>query len=315
MRNFRIGVKSMKAFTQNVFAIAISSVLWLCPDAGEAMAADSQTLHISDGSRDRTYLLYRPANLDRQTPVPLVIMLHGGFGSGSQAQSTYHWDEQASRQGFVVVYPNGVSHSWNAGGICCGPALRNKVDDLGFLTRLIKSVSQAENIDPERVYLTGMSNGAAMAYRYACEGSYPIAAIGPVAGSFSYSCPKPHPVSVVAIHGLDDQHIPFTGGSGSKGVTNGSWVSIPLTLDAFRTVDNCQPASSHQDGPLHTDSSTCEQGREVVLYTIEGAGHQWPGGVARRGIVQRMLGADQPSTAMDATSVLWDFFRRHPAPK
>jgi polyhydroxybutyrate depolymerase len=280
-----------------------------------ARAGDGQTYHLTDGARDRTYLLHRPAQLSRQTPVPLVIMLHGGFGSGSQAQNSYGWDDMADRQGFVVAYPDGIGHSWNAGGICCGPALRKNIDDLGFLTRLIDVVSKSENIDPGRVYLTGMSNGAAMAYRYACEGSYPIAAIGPVAGSFSYSCPKPHPVSVVAIHGLDDQHIPFTGGSGGKGVTNGSWISVQQTLDAFRTVNNCQPTSSHQDGPLHTDSSTCEQGREVVLYTVDGAGHQWPGGVAKRGLVQRMLGADQPSSAMDATSVLWDFFRRHTALK
>ena len=302
----------MRIFRQHVYCTVMTFMSVLA--AGEVHASDGQTYRLPDGSRDRSYLLYRPAQLSRQTPAPLVIVLHGGFGSGSQAKSAYRWDEQADQSGFVVAYPNGISHSWNAGGICCGPALRNKIDDVGFLTHLIAAVSQAENIDPKRVYITGISNGAAMAYRYACEGTYPIAAIGPVAGSFSYSCPKPHPVSVVAIHGLDDQHIPFAGGSGSKGVTNGSWTSIPQTLDAFRSVNNCQPATSRKEGPLHTDVSTCEQGREVVLFTIEGAGHQWPGGNPKRGIVQRMLGADQPSSAMDATSALWDFFQRHTAP-
>jgi polyhydroxybutyrate depolymerase len=298
---------------QYIFGSFIFLLSGLTAGTGGAYADEGQTYHLSDGARDRTYLLYRPANLNRQTPVPLVIMLHGGFGSGSQAKSAYHWDEQADRQGFVVAYPNGISHSWNAGGICCGPALRKNIDDLGFLTRLIKAVSQAENIDPGRVYITGMSNGAAMSYRYACEGTYPIAAIGPVAGSFSYSCARPHPVSVVAIHGLDDQHIPFAGGSGTKGVTNGSWTPVSQTLDSFRAANNCQPPVSQKDGSLHTDTSNCEQGREIVLYTIEGAGHQWPGDETKRGIVQRMLGADQPSTAMDATSALWNFFQRHAA--
>jgi polyhydroxybutyrate depolymerase len=300
----------MKSSTQLAFSIVmlISGLT-----AIDAQATDGQTYHLSDGSRDRTYLLYRPTQLNRQTPTPLVIMLHGGFGSGSQAKSSYGWDELAEQQGFVVAYPNGIGHSWNAGGICCGPALRKNIDDVGFLTRLIEAISKNENIDPNRVYLTGMSNGAAMAYRYACEGTFPIAAIGPVAGTFSYACAKPHPVSVVAIHGLDDQHIPFAGGSGAKGVTNGSWVPVPQSLDAFRTADNCQPPISKKEGLLHTDISSCGQGREVVLYTIDGAGHQWPGGKAKKGLVQRILGADQPSTAMDATSALWNFFRGHTA--
>lgn len=281
--------------------------------AANAQTSGSQTHHLSDGARDRTYLLHRPAQLSRQTSVPLVIMLHGGFGSRSQAQSSYGWDEQADRHGFVVAYPEGVSRSWNAGGICCGPALRKNIDDLGFLTRLIEAVSRAENIDPKRVYLTGMSNGAAMAYRYACEGTFPVAAIGPVAGSLSYSCTKPHPVSLIAIHGLDDQHVPFAGGSGSKGVTKGSWISVPQSVDAFRTANNCQPPIQSRIPPLHTAISICEQGREVVLYTIDDAGHQWPGGKAKKNLVQRMLRADQPSTALDATATLWEFFQRHSA--
>jgi polyhydroxybutyrate depolymerase len=276
-----------------------------------ARANDGPTYRISDGSRDRTYLLYRPAQLSRQTPVPLVVMLHGGFGSGSQAKSSYGWDGQAEQQGFVVVYPDGIGRSWNAGGICCGPALRKNIDDLGFLTRLIDAVSKSENIDPKRVYLTGMSNGAAMAYRYACEGTIPVAAIGPVAGSFSYTCANPHPVSLIAIHGLDDQHIPFAGGAGTKGVTNGSWIPVQQSLDAFRSADTCQPPTSKKEGVLQTVISNCAQGREVALYTIEGAGHQWPGGKAKKGLVQRMLGADQPSTALDATATLWSFFQRH----
>jgi polyhydroxybutyrate depolymerase len=301
----QMGISRLLAYGSVMF------ISWLA--TGESLASDGKVIRLSDGARDRTYLLHRPAQLSRQAPVPLVIMLHGGFGSGSQAQGSYGWDELADRQGFVVAYPDGVGHSWNAGGICCGPALRKNIDDLGFLTRLIDKVSKEENIDPMRVYLTGMSNGAAMAYRYACEGTYPVAAIGPVAGSFSFTCAKPHPVSVIAIHGLDDQHVPFAGGSGTKGVTNGSWLPVQQSLDAFRGENNCQPPATKKDDVTHTETSNCEQGREVALYTIEGAGHQWPGGKAKKGLVQRILGADQPSMAMDATSTLWNFFQEHPA--
>ena len=87
-------------------------------------------MRLSNGDRDRTYLLYRPASLSQQVPAPLVVVLHGGYGSGSQAERSYHWDALADRQGFVVAYPDGIGRSWNAGGICCGPALRDNVDDV-----------------------------------------------------------------------------------------------------------------------------------------------------------------------------------------
>jgi polyhydroxybutyrate depolymerase len=298
---------------QQVFGISVVFLWWLASCTVVVQANESQSYKLSDGVKDRNYRLYRPSSLSHHMPAPLVIVLHGGLGSASQAESSYNWDAQADRQGFVVVYPNGISHSWNAGGICCGPALRGNVNDIGFLTRLIDTVSRSENIDLKRVYLTGISNGAAMAYRYVCEGTFPIAAIGPVAGSFSYSCSKPHPVSVMAIHGLGDQHIPFAGGPGTKGVTKGTWMSVPQTLDLFRKANDCQPAIFYKDGLVQKNISHCAQDREVTLITIEGAGHQWPGGKSKTSIIQRVIGADQPSTALDATSTLWEFFQSHGA--
>jgi polyhydroxybutyrate depolymerase len=272
------------------------------------------TRHRLRGEPERSYRLYRPASLGRLSPVPLVIVLHGGFGSGAQAERSYGWDALAEQQGFVVAYPDGINHSWNAGGICCGPALHHAVDDLGYLTRLIGIVSVAENIDPRRIYLAGISNGAAMAYRYACQGSYPIAAIGAVAGSFSFACPRPQPVSLMAIHGLNDQHVPMAGGQGGKGVTHGAWVPVDQTVQAFRSADSCEAPVLHQDGPLQTAQARCAQGREVQLITIAGAGHQWPGASPKTGWLERLLGADPPSTALDATAALWRFFMGHPAP-
>lgn len=264
------------------------------------------------GALHRTYETYRPTNLSRTNPVPLVIVLHGGFGTGRQAERSYHWDEQADQDGFVVAYPDGIRRSWNAGGICCGPAYRDNVDDVGFLTQLIQAVSRDENIDPKRVYLTGISNGAAMAYRYGCEGFYPIAAIGGVSGSFAYDCPNPHAVSVMEIHGLDDRNIPMAGGHGSKAATQVQWLPVHQTVDAFRRADHCQTPTPRESGPIQTETSACANGREVVLTIIAGAGHQWPGGRAR-GPVATLLRLDPPSHAFDATPTLWGFFRRHPA--
>jgi polyhydroxybutyrate depolymerase len=274
--------------------------------------ARAESLIVS--GHERTFLVYRPPALSRANLVPLVIVLHGGFGSGLQAKRSYHWDDEADRNGFVVVYPDGFRRSWNAGGLCCGPAFRNDVDDIGFITRLIEATLHTENIDHKRVYLAGISNGAALAYRYACEGPYPIAAIGSVSGGTSVSCPRPHPVSAMEIHGLDDRNIPFMGGIGSKAFAQVPWLPVERTLGAFRRANHCNVPSSRESGPVRTEASRCAQGRDVVLIAIAGAGHQWPGARPHRGIVASLiLRLDPPSTALDATSVLWDFFRSHPA--
>jgi polyhydroxybutyrate depolymerase len=277
--------------------------------ANYAQAADSQSYKLTDSDHDRSYLVYRPANLNKSNPVPLVIMLHGGFGSGSQAEHAYNWDVEADREGFVVAYPDGVGRSWNAGGMCCGSALRDNVDDLGFLTKLIATLIKSENIDPSRVYMTGMSNGAVMSYRYACEGTYPIAAIGPVSGTASFVCAKPHAVSVMEIHGVDDHNIPIEGGQGSKGVTKGAWLPVQQTLDTFRSANNCQTSSTQQSGPVHITVWNCADSHSVNLITIDGAGHQWPGSKPRTGLMGMLMNPDTPSQSLDATSTLWTFFK------
>ncbi len=277
--------------------------------AATANAADQRSLTID--SRTRTYLVYRPANLDRAKPVPLVVMLHGALGTGSQAERAYHWDDHADRAGFVVAYPDGIRRTWNAGGACCGPAHKDKVDDVAFITRLIETLVQDENIDPRRVYLTGISNGGAMTYRYACEGSFPLAAIGPVAASFTYACAKPHALPVLAIHGLDDHTVPYAGGPGKR-AKDVVWLPVQASLDTFRDADQCDAPSLAQTGVVVTSTARCDKGREVVLITVADGGHQWPGSSREKGLVGLLL-LDPPSEALDATDALWNFFARHSA--
>ncbi len=275
-----------------------------------ANAAEGERRTLLSGGQHRSYELYRPQNLAATSSVPLVIVLHGGFCSGAQAQTAHHWNDEAARQGFVVAYPNGTKRSWNAGGECCGPAQKQKINDLAFLTPLIETLVKDENIDPARVYLAGMSNGAAMAYRYVCEGSFPIAAIGAVSGSLSAPCITPQTTSVMAIHGATDDHVPFQGGRGASSRVNVTWISVEQTLDVFRK--NCEGQAAQSNGVLTSSVAICPKGREVALITIKGAGHQWPGAQASTGkLLQSMLRIDPPSHAMDATSTLWAFFQKH----
>jgi polyhydroxybutyrate depolymerase len=280
-------------------------LVWLV--AVPVWASEQHAIQV--GGLDRSYLLYRPASLERAQAVPLVIVLHGGFGSGAQAEKAYNWDAKADEQGFVVVYPDGKDRTWNAGGGCCGPAYKQHLDDTGFLTALIHAVQQSERIDMRRVYITGISNGAAMSYRYACDGQIPVAAVGSVAGNLMGACDQLKPTSLVEIHGLQDHNIPFAGGPGSKGYTHLSWNPVQQGVDKFIQADQCGAPTVQQAGVVNTISANCKHDKQVVLITIADAGHQWPGAVEKNKMLMRMLNLDSPSQAMDATSVLWDFFK------
>jgi polyhydroxybutyrate depolymerase len=261
------------------------------------------------GGLERSYHLYRPATLKRDAPVPLVIVLHGGFGTGTQAENTYHWDRAADAHGFVVVYPDGLKRAWNAGA-CCGYPMQQKIDDVGFITALVNRIVRDENVDPRRIYSTGISNGAFMSYRLACESPLTLAAIGPVAGTFSKPCEHPKPTSVIAIHGLADRNVPFNGGVG-VGFDKSNRPSVPSTIARWREVDRCTAPIIKDAAGVHDETSQCAEGRVVKLITIDGAGHQWPGSETPPPAAVAVLHLDQPSQAFDATAVLWEFFAAH----
>ena len=280
----------------------------LAGGAARAPAADLQTLTL--GNEDRTYRLYRPASLSWSHSAPLVVMLHGGFGSGLQAENDYRWDALADTYGFVVVYPDGIDHSWNAGG-CCGPAMRHDVDDVRFLTALVEHVRANQRIDPSRIYVTGISNGAMMAYRLACESTVRFAAVGSVAGTLEVPCGDATPTSILHVHGLDDRNVPFHGGMPTQGVEHSPRMAIPDVIARWRAIDGCAKASVTAEGPVTTDAAHCADGRDVTLVTIAGAGHQWPGGMAPTQAAAIIFHLDPPSRALDATGVLWTFFSKH----
>ena len=165
------------------------------------------------GGRERSYRLWRPVSVETGKRAPLVVVLHGGFGSAGQAEQSYGWDELADRHGFLVAYPDGVGRSWNAGW-CCGAARTQEVDDVAFVRELVAEVSATDGVDPRRVFAAGVSNGGMLAYRVACESPGLLAAIGVVAGTMVCDCLQPGPVSLLHIHGLEDRSVPFWGGAG-----------------------------------------------------------------------------------------------------
>lgn len=276
--------------------------------ASATLAAGASEHSIVAGGVNRTFRIYLPAGL--RYPVPLVVMLHGGFGSGAQAERSYHWDQQADTARFAVAYPDGIGSAWNAGGGCCGIPGREGIDDTGFITQMVAAIGRMIPVDPARVYATGISNGGMLAYRLACDTRI-FAAIGPDSATELGSCPSPAPISVIHIHGTADRNIPYDGSQG-QGVAHIHGPAVPALNTRWRAIDHCAAPSVTTSASVTTSIAACPGGRTVELITIAGAGHQWPGAVPAAPLVRRLLGSDPPSQALDATAVIWRFFAAHP---
>ena len=208
----------------------------------------------------RTYRLFLPGSLPEDRPVPLLVGLHGGLGSGRQFEQNTDFDGLAQANRFIVVYPNGTPIRpslpdrlvWNGGG-CCSVAEQSQenVNDVGFISALITKIEGRYDIDRSRVYVTGHSNGAILAERLACQLSDQIAAIAVQAGDlFVDTCTPSRPVAVLEIHGTDDRNIPINGGVGSDSLTQDDF---PPPVDGLRTFaarDHCPATPTERAGPI-----------------------------------------------------------------
>jgi polyhydroxybutyrate depolymerase len=267
------------------------------PAAGGASPATApvvtRAVTVPSADGERTALVHHPRTA--RPGAPLVVVLHGAGGSGASMRADLGWDRLADREGLVVVYPEGLEHTWNAGG-CCGPARDRRVDDVRFLDALVAAVRGADGVGP--VYAVGFSNGAMMSYTWACARPGALAGIGPVAGALVASCPAPAPLTVVAVHGTADERVPYAGGRGPSGVV---FPSLDASLAPFRAVASCQAAAPVDTAPAHVDARLCADGRSVVGDVVDGLGHTWPGAGPQAGLT------DGP---LDATGFLWAHLRR-----
>lgn len=282
---------------------------------------------IVHGGTNRTYLVHFPEGRSREEELPAVLVFHGGGSRPEAVRAASRMNAVADRNGFVAIYPAGTGPSfpcpagfvpiltWNAGG-CCGDAMENGVDDVGFVRSLLDSVASIYPIDASRVYATGISNGAMMSYRLAVELSDRVAAIGPVAGSMMVNGPPPsRPVPVVHFHGRMDLYAPFLGGQGINAATNPVvHRSIPDTIawwvDANRCAEQPQIQTTEDFISQTFQPLVSGDGAPVVLYELPEGGHTWPGGV------DIAPGVDSGGLVetVDASSLMWEFFDRFTIP-
>ena len=226
------------------------------------------------GGLQRTYVLHVPPG----PPSGLVINLHGAGQTGGEQAAVTNYNAVADQYGFVVAYPDGIDLSWADGRGASVPD-RQGVDDVGFLATLIDRLSRDYAIPPGRVFVTGMSAGAFMANRLACERADLVAAVAPVAGTLGVGvpCNPSRPVSVLQIHGTADPVVPFDGGPmvGRGGPSD--IVSAPALADRWRAVDRCPAPVDETNGAVgRSAASGCAGGTEVDFVRIDGGGHIWP---------------------------------------
>ncbi|MFG1929155.1 alpha/beta hydrolase family esterase [Mycobacterium sp. NPDC048908] len=225
------------------------------------------------GGLPRTYQLHVPPG----QPTGLVINLHGAGQTGGEQEAITNYNAVADQHGFVVAYPDGIDHSWADGRGASTPD-RQGVDDVGFLAALIDQLSREHGIPRGRVFATGLSAGAFMATRLACQRADLVSAIAPVAGTLGVAapCAPTQPVSVLQVHGTADPVVPFGGGTmlGRGGYSD--IVAAPALAQRWRDLDGCGAPVEDVVGATHRFTAAgCAGGSEVDFIQVDGGGHTW----------------------------------------
>lgn len=243
---------------------------------------------LTSGGQVRQYLLHIPAAYQPEKPTALVLGFHGMDSSSVEFESYSGFSATANIEGFIVVYPQALGEhpTWNT---AAGP----DNPDIQFVRDLIEELASRCNIDSNRIYASGHSNGGGMVNRLACDLSDRIAAIGPVSGAYeeSQDCSPEHPVAILGVHGTEDPFVPYEGSPDAEYPLMG----IPQWAAAWVERNGCdsQPANIDPNDLVAGEQwSNCTEQSDVVLYTITGAGHGWP-------------------RAFDTAQVIWDFFSQH----
>lgn len=270
--------------------------------------------------RSRSYQIHIPIILKNQRNIPLVLAFHGGGSNANIMRRSTELVSVSGQKGFAVVFPEGTGPgqrllTWN-GGRCCAYAKRKNVDDVGATAALLDELLKIIPYDKKRVYATGISNGAMICYRLACELSDRIAAIAPVAGNLEISpCNPTKPVPVIHFHGTLDRNVPFGGGVGDRSITKTDYHSVKYTIDRWKAINACGGSKSENKLPDFTNDGTtvnrkewsnCKNGSSVALITIENGGHTWPGSPIKKW--GRLGNVCQD---ISAAKIMWEFFEKH----
>jgi polyhydroxybutyrate depolymerase len=231
------------------------------------------------GDMARTFVRHIPPGYDGKRPVPVVIDFHPLGGTGSSWKGSTNWGSVADKQGFIMIWPDGIGNSWNVGR-CCSTAQSQNVDDVAFTKAIVTTLEQEACIDPKRVYATGCSNGGGMAFKLACDAADVIAAVAPVdfdcvtgatATPSCGSCTPARPISEMQFRGTSDAEVPYDGGSGPRGTM---FPGAEENFSEWKAIDMCTGSAT----PLANQSACeaygmCGGGVETILCSVPNGMH------------------------------------------
>ena len=310
-----------RAIIQAVLVFVAVEVLHSVSFAAPPNAAFEKTISV-DGL-DRRYLVFVPNKAHE--PMPVIFALHGGGGKAQQFERYTRFDELAEKEGFVVIYPESVGGNWNDGrGVEFMQAQRENVNDVKFVRSILDDVAKDHNIDRNRVFATGISNGGFMSHRLAADASDVIAGIAPVVGGMAPTIAekfKPKfPVSILIIQGDADPLVPIGGGDVvlGRGRPRGKVISTKETLAKYVERNGNQGESTKTTLDADPNDGTSVEitkypdgsgGVKTWFYLVKNGGHTWPGRAqyAREGVIGKT------SQEFSATEVIWEFFKSCPA--
>ncbi len=293
-------------------------VLLLLSTFAAAANTELQTLKV-DGNA-RLYLLH---DFSHGKPAPLVILLHGGGGSGDNMAGQTGFDELAKREGLVTAYPYGSNRlfnerllTWNAGH-CCAYAMTGKIDDVHFISMLIDELVASGKVDPTRVYVTGLSNGGMMTHKLGIALHDKLAAIAPVISSLFGDEPvHEFKLPTLIINGADDETVKPQGGElkiaalsgplGRQAAADKPVLPIVSQSEYWARVNGCTHYTTNSTENFDLRSyDDCRNSSAVQSYVVKHNGHAWPGGTAPR------KQAAQPTQAVNANELIWSFFSQY----
>ena len=259
-----------------------------CPDVPPLKSGDT-TMSLQHDGRMRQYIVHVPPGYDGKTPVPLMFDFHGWQSAADREEGASGWREKADAVGFIMVYPIGLSASWNGGALCCGTSQSTGVDDEGFALAMVKKMQSDACIDPKRIYVGGISNGGAMTHLLACKHADVFAAAAPVSmGNGTTPCNPSRPISVVMIRGIMDELVAYNGGL---------FPSAQADFNMWKSLNGCtgSPMTTHTVCQTYTE---CKAGVEVTLCSLPNGMHN----------------VYQDKAELSVADVAWEAFERQRLP-
>jgi polyhydroxybutyrate depolymerase len=317
-----------RSFVLILLGLILGGAAWakVSAERARAIPPGHHQLTLKVGNLERSYLLHIPPNYEKAKPLPLVIMLHGMGGTALLSQRETGWSAKADSEGFIVVYPEATRpdqkrppnlrtnpQAWNDGSGRFHAAEQNR-DDVAFIKALIESLESSYSIDPNRIYVTGFSNGASMTFRLGAELADRIAAIAPHSGTcWTETLSPARAISVCYLAGDSDTLNPVGGGfpklaMGGKDQGGRQKPPIMEMITKWAKALKCSETPtlvSHENGvrTLRFGPGAIES--KVVYFCVEGLGHHWAGGTNQAPAF--LVGKN--SNKLNATDVVWDFFK------